>query len=377
MIRIRNFTGKPGIFSYAMTFESAQKKSEKGLNVILRISSLCIQYIATGHAQEAKITGFNIMEEEQAAFAKYREDDVLEISPYGVIYDRYTSGSDDCTIYISSRCNSNCVMCPISEPERAHDKVSSLMSLLEFTRYIPPSTEHVTITGGEPFLLGTDIFQLLGYLKEHLPGTRFQLLTNGRVFADRDYTRCFVETRPHYTTLGIPIHGSDAERHDAITQSDGSFLQTILGIKHLLRYGERIEIRFVVSKLNADDITGMAQMIIREIPDISSVKIMGLEMLGNAAVHQDQVWIGYREAFAASGKAVDLLMQHGIDVEFYNFPLCMVDRKFWGIYRKSISDYKIRYKGECSYCMEKNNCGGFFAGTIRLVDHVQPILGKV
>lgn len=379
MIRIKHFTGVPGLYSFTDTFEGASRKIAEGLNAILRIGSICIQYIASSAdgTAGAATASFNLNQEEQSVFAGYQDDDVLEINEQGVIYDRYTHGLDDCTIYISSCCNSNCIMCPISESERAHDAITPLPELLNFARYIPPAVEHVTITGGEPFLLGQDLFQLLNYLREHLPATRFQLLTNGRVFADRDYAERFAATSPRYMTLGIPIHGSDAERHDTITQSEGSFHQTVLGIRHLLRYGERIEVRFVVSRLNADDITAMAQMIIRDIPDVSSVKIMGLEMLGNAATHQDQVWIGYREAFAASEKAAVLLMQNGIDVEFYNFPLCMVDSQYWGIYRRSISEYKIRYKDECSGCIEKSNCGGFFAGTIRLVDRVYPIASEV
>ena len=61
-------------------------------------------------------------------------------------------------------------------------------------------------------------------------------------------------------------------------------------------------------------------------------------------------------------------------VNLYNFPLCSLDRRLYSIARKSITDYKIRYKEECDECLAKEECGGFFNSTINMKDiKVKPI----
>ncbi len=105
---------------------------------------------------------------------------------------------------------------------------------------------------------------------------------------------------------------------------------------------------------------------------------MAMEMLGNAAVNKDEVWISYTEAFRSTRNLVRRLVEHGIDIAFYNFPLCTVDRNMWSICSKSISDYKIRFLPQCDECSVKDACGGIFAGTVRLEkEDIIPVTGSL
>ena len=56
----------------------------------------------------------------------------------------------------------------------------------------------------------------------------------------------FVEKAPKNSIVAIPIHGSTANIHDMITQSKGSFNQTKIGIKKLLKAGIHVELGTVV-----------------------------------------------------------------------------------------------------------------------------------
>lgn len=371
MIRIRDIAVHPGLYSFANDVGRALERLKKGLDVLLLVGDVCTIY--SNPEGNVKTTSFVISENDKSFFEECNDYDVVEINVYGLVQKRYSQKDGDCTLYTSAQCNSNCIMCPISEGQRRTEELEEISRLLELIRYLPQDVEHVTITGGEPFLLGNGMFEILSYLKAERPNAQVLLLTNGRVFADKYYAQRYVESRPALCVPGIPIHGSNQRKHDAITRAKGSFEQTILGIKHLIKLGETVEVRIVVSKLNLDDIVGIAEMIVATIPGISSVKMMGLEMLGNAAVHCEDVWIDYMIAMQATERAIDLLLFHGIDVELYNFPLCVVKQKYWGIYRKSIDPYKIRYLKKCDQCDEQKNCGGFFSGTIRMIDDVNPI----
>lgn len=363
----------PGLYSITRNTEQVAERTDKGLNVLLDRGDLCTLYLSAGETVRTTTVPVYKDSMQKRILERCDDGDVVEINEYGTMQIRYARKEGDYTIYTSAQCNSNCIMCPIGEAQRKTEDLEETETLLNSLCYIPSNVEHITITGGEPFLLGEDIFRILSHLKMNYADAEILLLTNGRVFADKKYAYLYAENRPDACIAGIPIHGSTAEKHDTITQTNGSFLQTIIGIKRLLSLGERVEIRIVVSKLNLEDITGIAEMIVQEIPKTTDVKIMGLEMLGNAALHCENVWVEYGRAMKASEDAIKILMAHGIDVELYNFPLCVVGRKYWGIYRKSIDPYKIRYLENCEECKEKKNCGGFFAGTIRMIDRVNPI----
>lgn len=299
-------------------------------------------------------------------FACCDDYDVFEIDSAGKAYLYYNNESIDNAFFLTGKCNSNCIMCPASEQMRKKASYADINHLLEVVNHIPSDAVHLTITGGEPFLLGRDIFRFFQALRNKFVRTGFLLLTNGRIFSIPQYCALLHQTLPPQTVLGIPIHGYSAETHDAVTQTPGSFAQTMAGLQHLLSYGFHIELRIVVSQITAPYLENMAALIAEQLSQVESVKVIGLEMLGNAAMHQEKVWVPYPEAFRCAKNAIIKLISAGIDVALYNFPLCAVDREFWPICACSITDYKIRYAPACETCGVRDACGGIFAGTYRL-----------
>lgn len=294
--------------------------------------------------------------------------DVFEISEGGQAYQYYSNESEDNSFLITGKCNSNCIMCPATENMRRKGRTSSIDNLLKIVNHIPSDVMHLTITGGEPFLVGTDIFTLFEAMKNKFVYTGFLLLTNGRVFAKAEYCLRLAESLPQQTVIGIPLHGYDPQSHDTVTQTQDSFLQTTVGLKNLLALGMNIELRVVISNITAPYLEKIAKLIIHEFYGIKSVKFIGLEMLGNAAINSNIVWIPYMQAFKSARNAILLLVNRGIDVGIYNFPLCSVEKSFWPICLKSITDYKVRYSDKCNCCVVRDACGGLFAGTYRLAE---------
>ena len=366
IIQISSYDGTPRVVSFSKTDDSYNVLCDNHLN----IAKLCDKALLLS-PDNVRI---NLTESEYNKFLDSADFDVFEIDANGNAYKYFDSSSLDNAIMITNKCNSNCLMCPTPEAIRKKDIAIDIDYLIRVAQHFPKDADHITITGGEPFLAGRDIFKLFDYLKRHFPVTDFLVLTNGRIFSVIPYADRLAETQPSNTILGIPLHGYNDVTHDTITQADGSFRQTYKGLKRLLSKGIRVELRIVVSKLNMDYITDIAQLIADEFRGAECVKIMGLEMTGNAAKNKDSVWIGYKEAFDKSQQAIDILMRAGIDVGLYNFPLCSVNENYRSICEKSISDYKIRFAPECDRCTVKDACGGMFSGTIRLSkDDIFPI----
>ena len=292
--------------------------------------------------------------------------DVYELEENGRLSTYYDDTSVDNYFFVTGKCNSNCIMCPSPDISRKEAKGRQIDNLIEIAKHIPEDSVHLTVTGGEPFMFGAEIFKFVEFLKNKFLRTEFLFLTNGRIFAIDAYVQKFVEARPYNCIVAIPIHGSNATLHDSITQAKYSFEQTIRGVKALLKNNVRIELRIVVSKLNFADINNIASLIVREMPSVEYVSIMAMEMTGSARVNKEKVWIPYTQAATCIEKAIYTLIENSIDVKLYNFPLCTVRKEFWPLCEKSISPDKVRYAEDCNNCKMKDSCGGIFAGTVSM-----------
>lgn len=367
-IRFKNYNLGYRIVSFALDECTRDKLIAKKLSVV---------YLDEGKSElmlspDSIILSADLLDLEKAR--TYNNYDVFEIWRNGVFLRQYNDRSDDNYFFITGKCNSNCVMCPSPEQSRRTSETTAFADLMELARHIPSDAPHLTITGGEPFLMGKQIFSFLQYLKEKFCGTEFLFLTNGRIFAIDRYVHMFCDTAPRNSIVAIPIHGSCQEIHDSITRTDGSFKQTVLGIKKLLKNGIRVEVRLVVNKKNVADFDDIANLIINELKGIEYVSVIAMEMTGTARTNLDQVWIPYKESFAYIANAVRTLVAKGVNVKLYNFPLCTVKRPFWTLCEKSISDNKVRFVDRCELCRYKRACSGVFAGTLQLErDELRPI----
>ena len=277
-------------------------------------------------------------------------------------------------IFLTNKCNSNCIMCPLSKKSRRQEDVVSEAELYSQIDCLPHDIEYINITGGEPTFFVNRFLNVLSRLKDHCQNTDFQLLTNGRSFADETLVERMLEVCPHNIKYTIPLHSSTAEIHDSITRSEGSFEQTDLGIKNLLLRHQKVEIRIVLSKANISSAFDTAKYIIENYRNVYGVTFIAMEMMGNAAVNREKLWIDYNDAFESIRGSINYLVSQGIDVLLYNFPLCAVGKGYWHMASKSITPYKIRYMDECKECSVKDICGGFFYSTKQVMKPtVRPI----
>jgi len=64
--------------------------------------------------------------------------------------------------------------------------------------------------------------------------------------------------------------------------------------------------------------------------------------------------------FSDLARALDFAKSRGIVARLYNFPLCTVPVVFRDRAPRTISDWKLRYLGECDDCTARKACTGFF-----------------
>jgi His-Xaa-Ser system radical SAM maturase HxsC len=276
-------------------------------------------------------------------------------------------------LFVTERCNSNCLMC--SQPPKDRDDVEALTERnLELIDLIAPYPPYLTITGGEPTLLGDNLFRLITQLKFSMPETELHMLTNGRTFAWPEYTRRFADLDHPKISLGIPLYSDFAGAHDYVVQARGAFDQTVAGLHQAARNGIRVEVRVVLHKLTIPRLTKLVEYIYRNLTFVEHIALMGLEYTGYTPRNIAELWIDPYDYQDELEGAVEYLAVRNMTVSIYNHQLCVLRPSLWRFARKSISDWKTLYLPECEKCSALPACGGLFQWAVKKhSDHIHAI----
>jgi His-Xaa-Ser system radical SAM maturase HxsC len=249
-------------------------------------------------------------------------------------------------------------MCP--QPPKAHDKTlmersKRILNLVKIEKNQP-----ICLTGGEPTLLKEDFFDILELINKKHPKSTVIMLTNGKSFANFEFTKRFVSVRPKDFLTCVSMHSDVDEVHDRIVGIKDSFYKTAMGLQNLARFREKIEIRVVVNRINAHRLESIATFIQRNFPFINHCTFMGMEIIGLARDNYETVWIDPHEYRDEISKAVRVLSRADMNVSIYNVPLCLTEKKSWSFARQSISGWKNDYLPICEGCSVKSKCCGIF-----------------
>ena len=266
------------------------------------------------------------------------------------------------SLLLTERCNHYCLMC--SQPPKKQDDSYLIEDIKDVLRLASRDCKEIGFTGGEPSLLGDDFIELVKLSESYLPQTALHVLTNGRAFVDYNFTKKLGKVMHHDIMLGVPIYSDVPEVHNYVVQADNAFDETIKGIINLDRCGVPIEIRVVLHKITVDRLINLAEFISKNLPFVSHVAFMGLEMTGFARANKNLLWIE-PDAYAKNlQEAVLFLAKRNIRTSIYNLQLCLMPEKIWPFMRQSISDWKNEYEEECKSCDVQVSCGGFFSSFI-------------
>jgi len=262
-----------------------------------------------------------------------------------------------------------------SQPPQDRENAKELLRINhDLIDLIPTDAPTIGITGGEPTLLGADLISIIGHLKERLPATRVDLLTNARAFANLEYTAQLGDLKHPNLVVGVPLYSDSATVHDYIVQARGAFDETVTGLHLLARWDLAVEIRMVLHKLTISRLCEWADYVYHNLPFAVHVALMGLEPTGYARYHHDKLWIDPAEYQRTLADAVEYLSIRGMSVSIYNLQHCLLTPSLWPFSRQSISDWKNIFLPVCTQCAQRPACAGFFASADeRHTENVKPL----
>lgn len=285
-------------------------------------------------------------------------DLVLVDSARGRVRTLFRNASPHNALFLTDRCNSNCLMCSQPPKNSAPDHLDLCLRMIELLSASPPA--RLGITGGEPTLLGEGFLQLLAAIKHKLPQTIITALSNGRTLANPEFVSAIARVAPTGLRFTIPLHADVPDIHDYIAQANGALNETLGGFYNLAAAGMEVEARVVLHALSIPRLPELAEFIYRKLPFVQQVAFMGLEHMGYVKKNLDKLAIDPLTYGRELRQATLHLSRRGIAVSIYNLPYCAVPEEVWGLCRKSISDHKQLYSNECQNCIAFGSCSGFF-----------------
>ena len=262
-------------------------------------------------------------------------------------------------LFVTDRCNSNCIMC--SQPPKDVDDSGAAGELIRLLDLIEEPPKRLGITGGEPTLLGDRLIKIVAHLKSRFPDSPVTMLTNARNFANEAFTKTLADVRHPAFLCSVPLYANNPHDHDFVVQAKGAFDQTVTGLHHAARHGVAVELRVVLHKQTVPGLAGLVEYIYRNLPFVRHVNLMGLENMGYVKKHWDLLWLDPVDYAQEIEKAVRYLFHRRIGVSLYNLPLCVLPQSLWSFARQSISDFKNIYLPACEACSVKDHCSGLFS----------------
>lgn len=151
-------------------------------------------------------------------------------------------------------------------------------------------TQEIGITGGEPSLIGDNLFTLVNYIKKELPYTAISILSNGVKFADKEYAMKLAKCRHQDLQIDIPLFSDIADEHNRIVGAK-TFYKTVQGLYNLALFRQRIGLRIVVHKQTYKRLPQFADFIYHNFPFVAQVAFMQMETTGLAKENFDDLWI--------------------------------------------------------------------------------------
>jgi len=257
-------------------------------------------------------------------------------------------------LVLTGSCNNNCMFC-YQDKNFSLDTEKAKSLIMEAK---DRGESHINFFGGEP-TIHPDFFELVKYVKEE--GLDFSLNSNLRLLSYRKVAKNIVDFEP--VSIQTSLHGHNAEIHDRLTRTDGSFEQATNGIKNLLDLGyerERILVNTVITKINMKYLEEIANLILNEI-QLPATKFSFMEIERDAFKNAKELLPQYKEIYPFLEKAARHAQKSGKRIYIEKGPICFcpdlsnVDY----IFEKVLLDTKrFIQTPSCSMCPSHVKCDG-------------------
>lgn len=263
------------------------------------------------------------------------------------------------TVFLTNQCNSNCLMC--SQPPTLRDDSWLIDEACKIAEHMRISPGVLGFSGGEPLLLGKRLREVIDIFILKHPTTKLELLSNGRLLANEEFSSQLLKNLEQKVTWMIPLYGHADFLHDFVVQSYGAFEETLSGLLNLQAQQQQIQLRTVLIRPVLENLPVFCEFIGKNLPFVREVALMACEPIGFARGNRELSDMDLRDWREELEVGIKVLERYQVNVILMNTPLCALPERLWKFAHKSISDWKRTFDSECTGCSVKSDCSGLFS----------------
>ena len=219
-------------------------------------------------------------------------------------------------------CNNVCISCAKKSDEKGYLSLDQIIKIMDKIR--PSREDYIELSGGEP-TLREDFFDICNYIKSNYD-TNLIILSNGRKFKDLSFAKQAKEADVNrvMTTFYSPY----AEIHDSITRKEGSFDDSVQGLKNLEEVGLPISIKTIVLNQNYKQLPEFVNFSYNTFQS-AWVSIHGLIMRGKAFDNKEEIVVRYNDMKPFVEDALDVAIKRNKNLGIFIIPSCVIDPFYW------------------------------------------------
>ncbi|MEF3280837.1 MAG: radical SAM protein [Elusimicrobiota bacterium] len=186
-------------------------------------------------------------------------------------------------IKITFNCNNKCDFCAQGE-KRSIIKTKDYNEIVSALKDgAKKKIEQVVFTGGEP-TIHPDIIKIVKAARQ-LKYRQIQIQTNGRTLSSIDFLKKLKNAGA--TEISPALHGPNPEIHDKLTNSKGSFNQTVMGIINARKLGLYVLTNTVINSVNYKYLPQIAKLLIYL--NVNQFQLAFIHIIGTA--WENRKWI--------------------------------------------------------------------------------------
>jgi wyosine [tRNA(Phe)-imidazoG37] synthetase (radical SAM superfamily) len=216
-------------------------------------------------------------------------------------------------------CNDNCVHCGVADIMKTANVVPFPKVARSLAELAPRSGGRVMFAVSE-LTIRPDFLRIVDAARRS-GMTTIALVTNGRMFAYKDFTRKAVEAG--LTHALVSIYGPTARVHQAMTRTPRSFEQTIEGLRNLAARPEvTLMTNSVITRKNLRYLPQLVELV-RGL-GVRNINLSFVQVIGNAARYEKAIVPTIREVLPFLKDAVDLGVALGANMGIGGLPYCVL-----------------------------------------------------
>jgi len=219
-------------------------------------------------------------------------------------------------ISVTGLCNNNCVFClDGNRPDKFHRNSREIKEEIKKAR--EEGNTKLVLSGGDP-TIHPDIINFVRCGKK-LGYSKIQVITNGRMFASKEFTDEIIDAGLDEVTFSI--HGHNSKIHDSLTQVKGSFRETLRGTKNVFSSQKKMIVNTdtCITKANYRDLPKTIRFIVEKV-GITEVNLMSMVPQGNAWKYKDDIMCDHKDAAEHVHEVIDYCIEKDVVLWLSRFP---------------------------------------------------------